>query len=96
MSDVTLPVTGMTCAACARTIERTLQKVPGVQDASVNLVTNRATVRFDPSRADVSNLKKAVRDVGYGVLELVRRRCRHSRIFRKKRTKLNTVTFDGS
>jgi Cu+-exporting ATPase len=70
MSDVTLPVTGMTCAACARTIERTLQKVPGVQDASVNLMTNRATVRFDPSRADVSDLKKAVRDVGYGVLEV--------------------------
>jgi Cu+-exporting ATPase len=69
MSDVTLPVTGMTCAACARTIERTLQKVPGVQDASVNLATNRASVRFDPSRTDVSNLAKAVRDVGYGVLE---------------------------
>ena len=69
MSDVTLPVTGMTCAACARTIERTLQKVPGVEDASVNLATNRASVRFDPSRTDVSNLAKAVRDVGYGVLE---------------------------
>jgi Cu+-exporting ATPase len=69
MSDVTFPVTGMTCAACARTIERTLQKVPGVQDASVNLATNRASVRFDPSQTDVSNLAKAVRDVGYGVLE---------------------------
>jgi Cu+-exporting ATPase len=69
MSDVTLPVTGMTCAACARTIERTLQKVPGVEEASVNLATNRATVRFDPDRAAVSDLAKAVRDVGYGVLE---------------------------
>jgi Cu+-exporting ATPase len=69
MSDVSLPVTGMTCAACARTIERTLQKVPGVQEASVNLATNRAQVRFDPSRTDVSDLKKAVHDVGYGVLE---------------------------
>jgi Cu+-exporting ATPase len=69
MSDVTFPVTGMTCAACARTIERTLQNVPGVQEASVNLATNRATVRFDPSRTDVSDFAKAVRDVGYGVLE---------------------------
>ncbi|HEY7447093.1 MAG TPA: heavy metal translocating P-type ATPase [Vicinamibacterales bacterium] len=69
MSDVTFPVTGMTCAACARTIERTLQKVPGVQEASVNLATNRATVRFDPSHADVSDFAKAIRDVGYGVLE---------------------------
>jgi Cu+-exporting ATPase len=69
MSDVTFPVTGMTCAACARTIERTLQRVPGVEDASVNLATNRATVRFDPSRADLSDFAKAIRDVGYGVLE---------------------------
>ena len=69
MSDVTFPVTGMTCAACARTIERTLENVPGVQEASVNLATNRATVRFDPSRADVTDFAKAVRDVGYGVLE---------------------------
>ncbi|HEY7441839.1 MAG TPA: heavy metal translocating P-type ATPase [Vicinamibacterales bacterium] len=69
MSDVTFPVTGMTCAACARTIERTLQRVPGVEDASVNLATNRATVRFDPSRADLRDFAKAIRDVGYGVLE---------------------------
>jgi Cu+-exporting ATPase len=43
--------------------------VPGVEDASVNLATNRATVRFDPSRADLSDFAKAIRDVGYGVLE---------------------------
>jgi Cu+-exporting ATPase len=68
--NVTLPVTGMTCAACARTIERTLQRVPGVEQASVNFATNRASVQFDPERADVPALVKAVRDVGYDVLEL--------------------------
>ena len=67
---VTLPVSGMTCAACARTIERTLQRVPGVEQASVNFATSRATVQFDPQRADVPALVKAVRDVGYDVLEL--------------------------
>jgi len=68
--DVTLPVTGMTCAACARTIERTLQRVPGVEQASVNFATSRASVQFDPQTANVPALVKAVRDVGYDVLEL--------------------------
>jgi Cu+-exporting ATPase len=66
--DITLPVTGMTCAACARTIERTLQCVPGVEQASVNFATSRATVQFDPQRANVPALVTAVRDVGYDVL----------------------------
>jgi mercuric transport protein len=68
--DVTLSVTGMTCAACARTIERTLQRVPGVEQASVNFATSRASVQFDPQTANVPALVKAVRDVGYDVLEL--------------------------
>jgi len=57
----------MTCAACARTIERTLQRVSGVEEASVNFATNRATVQFDPQRASLPTLIKAVRDVGYDV-----------------------------
>ena len=59
----------MTCAACARTIERTLQRVPGVDEASVNFATSRAHVQFDPQRADVPRLIQAIRDVGYDVLE---------------------------
>jgi Cu+-exporting ATPase len=61
----------MTCAACARTIERTLQRISGVEHASVNFATSRAVVRFDPDRADVPALVKAVRDVGYDVLGLM-------------------------
>src|SRR5262249_33586523 len=45
---VDLPVSGMTCAACARSIERTLAQTPGVERANVNLATNTATVEFDP------------------------------------------------
>ncbi len=65
---VSLPVTGMSCAACARTIERTLQHVPGVSAAGVNFATNRATVKFDPSVVSVDALADAVRSVGYDVL----------------------------
>jgi Cu+-exporting ATPase len=67
---ITLPVTGMSCAACARTIERTLQGVPGVSAAGVNFATNRATVKFDPSVVSVPQLAEAVRSVGYDILTL--------------------------
>jgi Cu+-exporting ATPase len=67
---VSLPVTGMSCAACARTIERTLQDLPGVQAAGVNYATNRATVRFDPSMVTLPDLVQAVRGVGYDVLKV--------------------------
>jgi copper chaperone CopZ len=45
---VDLPVTGMTCAACARRIERKLSKASGVSLATVNFATGRATVEYDP------------------------------------------------
>ena len=65
---VSLPVTGMSCAACARTIERTLRGVPGVAAAGVNFATNRATVKFDASVVSLPELVDAVRSVGYDVL----------------------------
>jgi Cu+-exporting ATPase len=68
MQSVTLPLSGMTCAACARTIERTLQRLEGVEQASVNFATSRAEVRFDPAATDVTHLVTAVQDVGYDVL----------------------------
>lgn len=64
---VDLPVSGMTCAACARTIERTLANTPGVERASVNLATNTATVEFDPSRVQVGDFVGAIEELGYGV-----------------------------
>ena len=45
--QLTLPVTGMTCASCVNTIERRLKKVEGVQAAAANLAAERATVTFD-------------------------------------------------
>jgi Cu+-exporting ATPase len=65
---VSLPVTGMSCAVCARTIERTLLAVPGVAAAGVNYATNRATVKFNPSLVSVPDLVEAVKGVGYDVL----------------------------
>ncbi len=64
-----MPVTGMTCSACAANIERALKKLPGVGAAGVNYATNRATVTFDPSVLAVPDIVEAIRDVGYDVLE---------------------------
>jgi Cu+-exporting ATPase len=59
----------MSCAACARTIELTLADTPGVESADVNFATGRAVVTFDAARVGVPDLARAVRDVGYDVIE---------------------------
>ena len=69
LKRVDLPITGMTCAACAHHIEQGLQKAPGVHTAAVNFATSRATVEYDAAATDVSNLINAVKDTGYGASE---------------------------
>ena len=65
-----LAITGMTCANCASTIERALQrKVPGVRTATVNLATERASVEYDPALAAHADLVAAIERAGYGVVE---------------------------
>jgi Cu+-exporting ATPase len=66
---VDLPVSGMTCAACARAIEHALSATTGVERASVNLATNTATVEFDAARTGVSDFVGAIEGLGYGVPE---------------------------
>jgi Cu+-exporting ATPase len=62
---VTLPVLGMTCAACQHHVESALRSMAGVQSAHVDLMANRATVVFDPLRADPPALVEAIRGAGY-------------------------------
>ena len=64
---VDLPVSGMTCAACSRTIERTLSATAGVSAAHVNLATATATVEYDPARVNVPDFIASIEDLGYGV-----------------------------
>jgi len=66
---VELPITGMTCANCAATVERTLRKLPGVVDVAVNFATEKATVEYVPGLASRSDLVAAVERAGYGVVE---------------------------
>ena len=63
---VVIPVSGMTCAACQSRVQRTLNKAPGVVDASVNLMMGNATVAFDPSATTPEALVETIRSTGYG------------------------------
>ena len=65
MERLTLPVRGMHCAACVGKVEGALRSVAGVEEASVNLATERATVAFDPGRTNLAALGAAVAAAGY-------------------------------
>ena len=67
VKQITLPVTGMTCASCVSHVERALKSVPGVVTANVNLATERATIAFDDGNVALTKLVRAVRDTGYDV-----------------------------
>lgn len=62
---IDLPITGMTCAACANRIEKSLNKTPGVRKAGVNYATGRATVEYDPEATGLQQLIDRVKDIGY-------------------------------
>ena len=66
---ITIPITGMTCANCVATVERSIKKVNGVQQATVNLSSERATVEFDPTVANLASVIDRVEKAGYGVAE---------------------------
>ena len=63
---IDVPITGMSCAACARRIETELDRVPGVRRAGVNLATSRVTVEYDPDQSSVRGLLEAIQRTGYG------------------------------
>jgi Cu+-exporting ATPase len=67
-AKVELPITGMTCANCAMTIERTLKRLDGVVAANVNLANERASVEYLPGEVSLVAIQQAIRDVGYDVV----------------------------
>jgi Cu+-exporting ATPase len=67
LTELSLPIVGMTCASCVTRIERFLGRTEGVADAAVNLATERATVHFDPGRIDRGGIVAAIEAAGYEV-----------------------------
>lgn len=68
--DITIPIAGMTCAACSRAVERALNKLDGVKNTNVNFATENAVVTYDPSLVKVAQMKNAIIKAGYEPLEI--------------------------
>lgn len=68
--EVTIPIAGMTCAACAKAVERAAGKLPGVEAASVNFATEKAVIRYNPAEVRLSEIKQAIAKAGYKALEV--------------------------
>jgi len=64
-----IPITGMTCSACASRIEKGLKKMEGVSDATVNFATEKASVSFNEGETSVSALQDKIKTLGYDVLK---------------------------
>lgn len=68
-AKVTIPVGGMTCAACARRVEKAIGKLEGIDETSVNFATEKATVTYDPQTVRLSAIRGAIEKAGYQALE---------------------------
>lgn len=69
-NTVTIPIGGMTCAACAQRVEKAISKLNGVRKASVNLATEKATVEYDSLQIRLSAIKQAIEKAGYKAMEI--------------------------
>jgi P-type Cu+ transporter len=65
----TLKLEGMTCAACAKAVERAVRKLDGVAEANVNYASEKLNISFEPSKVRVSDIKRAVEKAGYKAVE---------------------------
>lgn len=69
VKEASLQITGMTCAACATRIEKGLNKMAGVEQASVNLALEKSTIKYDPTRLSEADFEKKIEALGYGVVK---------------------------
>jgi len=67
---VTIPIGGMTCAACSQRVEKAIDKLDGVLHVSVNLATEKATVEYNPQTIRLSEIKQCIEKTGYKALEI--------------------------
>ena len=69
---IDMKIDGMTCAACAKAVERVVKKLDGVESISVNIATDKANIDYDPSKVKLSQIKAAIEKAGYKPIEEVK------------------------
>lgn len=67
--ESTLQIKGMTCAACSTRIEKVLNKMDGVEEATVNLALEKSSIKYDPTKLSEGDLEKKIEALGYGVVK---------------------------
>ncbi len=67
LSDISLPIIGMSCASCVSHVEGALKELPGVSNVVINLATNKANLAYDSQQVKLEDMRRAVDDVGYAV-----------------------------
>lgn len=68
LKETNLQISGMTCAACAKRIEKGLSKLDGVESANVNLALERSNVKYNPEKIDFGDIENKIKDLGYDVV----------------------------
>lgn len=69
--EIIIPISGMTCASCANSIEKSINKLSGIKETSVNFATEKAKVVYDSSKTRISEIKDAISKAGYKALEIM-------------------------
>ncbi len=67
LKKLTFSVEGMTCASCAQQVEKSLASAEGIAEASVNINTEKGTVKYDPAKIDYEILEELVEQSGYSI-----------------------------
>ncbi|WP_462412184.1 heavy metal translocating P-type ATPase [Neobacillus sp. Marseille-QA0830] len=68
LKETSMQISGMTCAACATRIEKGLNKLAGVDAATVNLALEKSSIKYDPSQINIDAIQTKIRDLGYDVV----------------------------
>lgn len=92
-NTVTIPIGGMTCAACAQRIEKAIAKLEGINKVSVNLATEKATVEYDSQKLRLSAIKQCIEKTGYKALEIEKNTVDEDKLRKEKEIKTLWIKF---
>ncbi len=93
LNQVTIPIGGMTCAACSQRVEKAIDKLEGVTKVSVNLATEKATVEYNSSIIRLSAIKQSIEKAGYQALELDKNAVDEDKLRKEKEIKTLWTKF---
>lgn len=88
---IDMKIDGMTCAACAKAVERVVKKLDGVESISVNIATDKANIDYNPSKVKLSQIKAAIEKAGYKPIEEVKNKVDVDEDKVRKEKEMNTL-----